>query len=124
MRLIFLIVATLALGACGKHNQAGQTLNADEGLTAENIVANDVTAIDAVTGDAANMAADVNYLEFGNETQAETNLPPGSKLPVSKPPASKPPASKQPARRTAPAENAASNTPANVAANTQANATE
>ena len=29
-------------------------------LTAENIVSNDVTAIDAVTGDAANMAADVD----------------------------------------------------------------
>lgn len=124
MRLIFLIVATLALGACGKNNQAGQTLNADQGLTAENIVANDVTAIDAVTGDAANMAADVNYLEFENETQAETSLPPGSRLPVSKPPASKPPASKPPARRTAPAESATSNTPANVAANTQANATQ
>ena len=34
--------------------------NVDENLTAENIVSNDVTAIDAVTGDAANMAADVD----------------------------------------------------------------
>ena len=34
-------------------------MNVDENLTAENIVSNDVTAIDAVTGDAANMAADV-----------------------------------------------------------------
>ena len=39
----------------------GQHANVDENLTAENIVSNDVTAIDAVTGDAANMAADVNY---------------------------------------------------------------
>ena len=37
----------------------------DENLTAENIVSNDVTAIDAVTGDAANMAADVD-INYGN----------------------------------------------------------
>ena len=39
--------------------------NAGESLTAESIVSNDVTAIDAVTGDAANMAADVD-LNYGN----------------------------------------------------------
>ena len=41
----------------------------DENLTAQNIVSNDVTAIDAVTGDAANMAADVDV----NDTNFESN---------------------------------------------------
>jgi len=72
MRLIFLAAAlTLALAACGKNNQVGQNQNADENMSAESIVANDVTAIDAVTGDAANMAADVNYEEFANEAGAD-----------------------------------------------------
>jgi hypothetical protein len=77
---LFLIAAALPLSACGKNSQSGQAQNADEGLSAENIVANDVTAIDAVTGDAANMAADVNYEEALNE-EADLNAAP----PVSKP---------------------------------------
>ena len=44
-----------------------QHQNVDESLTAENIVSNDVTAIDAVTGDAANMAADVDYQRVGDD---------------------------------------------------------
>ena len=61
MRALLLIAgAALALGGCGNNDQTDKTQNADENLTAENIVSNDVTAIDAVTGDAANMAADVD----------------------------------------------------------------
>jgi hypothetical protein len=62
--LIIFAGASLALSACGKSDEAGNTQNAADGLTAEKIVANDVTAIDAVTGDAANMAADMNYEEL------------------------------------------------------------
>ena len=65
MRALSLFAAALALSACGNNDQADKTMNADENLTAENIVSNDVTAIDAVTGDAANMAADVD-MNFGN----------------------------------------------------------
>ena len=62
MRLLILTAgASLALAACGNNDQSDNTTNVDENLTAENIVSNDVTAIDAVTGDAANMATDVNY---------------------------------------------------------------
>src|SRR4051794_39043305 len=51
MRLPLLIALTaLSLGGCGKGNQAENMTNADQGLAAENIVSNDVTAIDAVTG--------------------------------------------------------------------------
>jgi hypothetical protein len=67
MRLLILAAATaLTLGACRNNDQHDNTTNVDENLTAENIVSNDVTAIDAVTGDAANMAADVNYVEADN----------------------------------------------------------
>jgi hypothetical protein len=67
MRAIILVAgAALALTACGKNGQADTATNAGENLTAESIVYNDVTAIDAVTGDAANMAADMD-VNFPNE---------------------------------------------------------
>ena len=69
MRALALIAgAALALSGCGNNDQTDKTQNADENLTAENIVSNDVTAIDAVTGDAANMAADVD-MNFGGLEQ-------------------------------------------------------
>src|SRR4029078_5550995 len=64
--LIIIAGAALALTACGNNDQTDNTQNVDENLSAEDIVSNDVTAIDAVTGDAANMAADVNYAETAN----------------------------------------------------------
>ncbi|GAA3890951.1 hypothetical protein GCM10022276_07560 [Sphingomonas limnosediminicola] len=67
--IIVAAVATLALGACKKNAQSDNNMTVDENLTADSIVSNDITAIDAVTGDAANMAADVNYtVEADNET--------------------------------------------------------
>ena len=82
MRALLLIAgAALALGGCGNNDQKDNSLNVDENLTAENIVSNDVTAIDAVTGDAANMAADVD-MNFGNleENGVENGaaMPPGT----------------------------------------------
>ena len=74
MRLTLLLAATLALAACGKNSSSGTMQNADDNLTAESIVSNDVTAIDAVTGDAANMAADVD-MNFGG---IEENSAPAS----------------------------------------------
>ena len=65
MRTLILIAgAALALAACRNNDQVDNTTNVDENLTAENVVSNDVTAIDAVTGADANMAADVIYTEF------------------------------------------------------------
>ncbi|MEO7654807.1 MAG: hypothetical protein ABIS23_03885 [Sphingomicrobium sp.] len=59
MRLLFLVPALgLSLAACGKSETENQ--NAGRAMTAEAISSNDVTAIDAVTGEAANMAADVD----------------------------------------------------------------
>ena len=88
MRLLILAAgASLVLTACGKHDQAGTTTNVDESLTAENIVSNDVTAIDAVTGDAANMAADVQYTPDVNDVLAnESNtVAPSTSRPRSRP---------------------------------------
>src|SRR3954453_6684137 len=68
MRFPLLIAALLTVCACGNNDQADNTQNVDENLSAESIVSNDVTAIDAVTGDAANMAADVD-MNFGNLDQ-------------------------------------------------------
>jgi hypothetical protein len=67
---LLLLVAVLSLSACKNNDQHDNTMNVDENLTAENIVSNDVTAIDAVTGDAANMAADVD-MNYGNLDQSQ-----------------------------------------------------
>lgn len=60
MRAPLLIAAFLAVSACGKNAQVDNSVDFSEQMTADSIVANDVTAIDAVTGAAANMAADVD----------------------------------------------------------------
>jgi len=67
MRALALVAAVLALAACRNNDQADNTQNIDENLTAENIVSNDVTAVDAVTGDAANMAADAQVNDIGEQ---------------------------------------------------------
>ena len=121
MRALILIAGTLVLatplGACKNNDQADNTTNIDENLTAENIVSNDVTAIDAVTGDAANMAAEssindigadnaLNTGNMGSPTKPEAKKP-AAKAPITKAPAAKAPASSTPS--TTPVSNAASN---------------
>jgi hypothetical protein len=95
MRALLLIAgAALALVGCGNNDQTDKSRNADENLTAENIVSNDVTAIDAVTGDAANMAADVdtNYggLDENGATAGSNEVSAKPSNPASKPGPSKP----------------------------------
>ena len=114
MRLLILLAgAGLALAACGNNDQTDNTTNIDESLTAENIVSNDVTAIDAVTSDAANMAADVD-ISFTNElapaaANGSNQVAPGdSPSRAARPPASRPrPANPVPPEQ--PAVNAATN---------------
>ena len=60
--LIVVAVASLALAACGSKQETANTANVDEQLAFENVATNDVTAIDAATGEDANMAADANVL--------------------------------------------------------------
>ena len=90
MRALILIAGALALAACGNNDQADNTQDIDENLTAENIVSNDVTAIDAVTGDAANMAAESNLDEFseanlGNDGNVARPTKPAAKKPATTP---------------------------------------
>ena len=52
--------AMLALAACGDNGAEEKTANAAVNADAIEIEANDTTAIDAATNDAANMAAEAN----------------------------------------------------------------
>jgi hypothetical protein len=109
MRVPLLIAVTLTLAACGNNDQTDTNQNIDENLTAETIVSNDVTAIDAVTGDAANMAADVD-MNFGNLERAGGNE--SNQAAPAKPAASKPDRAKAappPAESNTAAANAATN---------------
>ena len=75
MRSLILVAGVaLAVSACGKGGTADNTRNVDQDLATQNIGANDTTAIDAATGDDANMAADVNFAvnETGIDTAANT----------------------------------------------------
>jgi hypothetical protein len=85
-------------------------MNVDENLTAENIVSNDVTAIDAVTGDAANMAANVNYIETENLLGNEANS-------VSA--ATKPRPNREPTPKPKPTTNTAASTPSPATTNAE-----
>jgi hypothetical protein len=105
MRALLLIAgAALALAGCGNNDQSDKTQNVDENLTAENIVSNDVTAIDAVTGDAANMAADVD-MNFGGIEQ-NGSAPESNQAKPSRPPSERP--------SSAPQANSTANTTANA----------
>jgi len=72
MRIRILICTALVLSACSGKNGADNSAIAEENAADQTIVTNDVTAIDAATGEAANMAPDVNY------TLNEANLESGT----------------------------------------------
>ena len=56
-----IIIAALALASCGGGQEANNAAVAEEMSADEVGPVNDATAIDAATGEAADMAADVNY---------------------------------------------------------------
>ncbi|MFP5328714.1 MAG: hypothetical protein ACLGHC_01055 [Alphaproteobacteria bacterium] len=60
MRKLMLLSA-FVLASCGSNAASENESVAQEGSAEEIRAANDATAIDAATGEAANMAADVNY---------------------------------------------------------------
>ena len=67
------LIAALALASCGDTETANNAAVADETSANAIQVSADATAIDAATGQAANMAADVDYTfndEFANEAAA------------------------------------------------------
>jgi hypothetical protein len=63
MRATILILSALALGACGGGEAETNEVAAAPEVNAEEIAANDLTAIDAVAAEDANIAADVNFVE-------------------------------------------------------------
>ena len=73
IRTCLIALAALGLAACNKDQPAqGNQAFSDDDFTQSAIVANDVTAIDAATGDAANMAADLPLeAVLGNEGEEE-----------------------------------------------------
>jgi hypothetical protein len=95
IRTCLIALAALGVAACNKEQPAqGNQAFSDDDFTQSAIVANDVTAIDAATGDAANMAADLPPEDvLGNEGEKEngtaTNFT-GRSEPRSRRPASRP----------------------------------
>ena len=91
MRLLLLTPAlALAIAACGKGDDS-EAQNAGRQLTAEAISSNDVTAIDAVTGEAANMAEDVDFtLEANNAVDGAGNGSAARRRPQGSAPAATP----------------------------------
>jgi len=62
MRALILVAgAGLALSACGDQAATDVDANISSNLATADIFSNDTTVIDAATGDASNMAADVTY---------------------------------------------------------------
>lgn len=68
-----LAFCSLALAACGKSEQTGNTSALDQAVSAEDFATSDVTAIDAATGADANMAADVDVNQYENAASATGN---------------------------------------------------
>jgi hypothetical protein len=74
MRALILVAgAALAVSACSSNDAADNTMNVDENLAAENIVANDTTMTDMNAVDAnMSMNADANAVADVNATDANT----------------------------------------------------
>ena len=111
MRALIILAGALSLAACGNNDQTDNTQNIDENLTAENIVSNDVTAIDAVTGDAANMAAESDMNDVANLSNPTGNT---SAFPKPKPQTDSTQGSTSISK---PAPSPVENTPANAVSN-------
>ena len=111
MRVLILIAGALSLAGCGNNDQSDNTQNVGENLTAANIVSNDVTAIDAVTGDAANMAAESDINDLGNVSNGSGNV---NAFPRPKPQTD---STKGSTSTSMPAPSPVENTPANVVSN-------
>ncbi|MDQ3478437.1 MAG: hypothetical protein M3438_04680 [Pseudomonadota bacterium] len=75
--LIFLGAAALALAGCGQKQSAEEQAAAEQNVTTQVVATNDTTAIDAATGQDANMAAESAFLPDidvdadGNEAAAQ-----------------------------------------------------
>jgi hypothetical protein len=92
MRKLILLGA-FALASCGGNQQANNAAVSDESGAADITAVNDTTAIDAATGEAANMAADVNYTfneDSLNEADNSTSPKASNRSTKKTPPAAQP----------------------------------
>ena len=72
-RIAVVVAVSLALAACGTPDQPSEQTGVEQDINVVTATGNDVTAIDAATGEDSNMAADVEFSmnelgNFGNET--------------------------------------------------------
>jgi hypothetical protein len=65
--LILFSLACLSVAACGKDESQQDIQQVDQALANDNLVDNDLTAIDAITGSDAGMAADVDPSTWDRE---------------------------------------------------------
>lgn len=78
---VLTVALALALASCGSSQQANNAAVSDESGAGDITAVNDTTAIDAATGEAANMAADVNYT-FNEQTMNEPDNTTSPKAPT------------------------------------------
>lgn len=77
MRLMIPMMAlTFLLAACGGDKAAKDPRQVDQALAEDDLEVNDLTAIDAISGADANMAADVDRSQW--DSGADGNLPDGN----------------------------------------------
>ena len=72
--LILAAGAILAVSACNNSDSAENAANVGDNVAAEDIVANDTTAIDAATNEAANMAEESDLMLPPIENEPGANL--------------------------------------------------
>ena len=81
MQRLILAACAVMLGACGNDPQSN-AVTGDANIVSEDLRGNDITAIDAATNDAANMAADAEIMpddmNLSNETNATDNAASGN----------------------------------------------
>jgi hypothetical protein len=101
MRAVILAgVAALFLASCGANDTAQEGGAGEENVASEVVATNDVTAIDAATGEAANMAADVDYMPEATDNATDNAVTSNGASPTRR----TAPARTQPRPRTRPAE--------------------
>ncbi len=80
MRKLIVLGAVVALGGCGQEQSAEERAAAEQNVTALVVATNDTTAIDAATGEDADMAADVAFMPaIENEADSDEAAPPAAR---------------------------------------------
>ena len=103
MRALILLTATaLLLSGCNRGSSSSDQTDSGSSATNEVVSTNDITAIDAATGEAANMAPDVDYMPNDMAAAADSNAQQNqTAAPRARRPATKPAATSSAANSTA-----------------------